>query len=177
MAAKKKKKAPRPVLPEGEKDKGGRPTKLTEELVRTAEAYAESCKTPDEVTVRAGFTESGDTRWSQTAPKVPNLARLSIECGIDRDTTKEWRKPYAGEDEKIAKLRERFSAACRLVEATQEACCIEDGASGRLAAAVVTRILAAKHGYAETTKSEVKQTLELTDERRAKLSALFPGID
>ena len=149
------------------KNLGGRPTKLTEETVNLAELYVSDCEQGlKEITVRQGLDKEGDTRWQQTAPRLPNIARLAINCRIAKSTLHEWMKPSAGDDEKKANLRKRFTDAYVHIGNLQEACLVEEGGAGRLNPAVVNRILAAKHNYRDKTDvtsndNELKATLNL----------------
>jgi len=69
------------------KNLGGRPTKLTEETVNLAELYVSDCEQGlKEIMVRQGLDKEGDTRWQQTAPRLPNIARLAINCRIAKST-------------------------------------------------------------------------------------------
>lgn len=134
---------------------GGRPTKLTEEVVKAAEKYVEDCFTGlDEIIVKRGFDKDGETRWEQTAPRLPNIARLGLECRVDKSTLYEWEKPNGGsetqkDDENVAALRRRFSHCIRAVQQLQEAMIVEEGGSGRIHPRFAAFLASAKHDYAE----------------------------
>jgi len=99
------------------------------------------------ITIKQGFDKGGETRWEQTAPKLPNHARLAFKIGVAKDTLYEWIKPHEGDDKKMKELRASFSYCLSRVKNLQEAMLNEQGAAGVFNPAVTNRILAAHHGY------------------------------
>jgi len=126
-----------------------RPTKLTEETVAKAEAYVEKCiEGLQEILVSTKNLRNGETQ-DYFAPRLPNTARMAIECGIHKVTLYDWIKPHDGDDEETAKLRARFSNCVTYVDTVQEAELVEEGGAGKLNPVVVRCILAARHRYVE----------------------------
>jgi hypothetical protein len=131
---------------EPKKNRGGRPTKLTQAMVDSAYEYLEEIES-DYITVKRGMDKDGETRWEQTAPMLPNHARLAYRLGISKDTMYEWCREHEGDDDELTTLRSEFSHCLSRVKAMQEAMLNENGAAGVFNPAVSNRILAAMHGY------------------------------
>lgn len=151
---------------------GGRPSKLTQELLEKAREYVLECKeNKNDIQVRRGLDEHGDTRWEQTAPRLPNLNRLALVCGIHKGTLYRWRDGLDSDGNEIEKeegymaLLAEFRNLCEHIESLQELCLVEEGSAGRLNPAVATRIMATKHGYVEKIESNNNTNLSvLTDD-------------
>jgi hypothetical protein len=151
---------------------GGCPSKLTPELIEKGEQYVTKCEeAKDEIMVRRGLDDEGKTRWEQTAPRLPNLNRLALVCGIHKQTLYRWRDGLDSDGNAVEKdaeymgLLAKFRDLCTCIENLQELCLVEEGAAGRLNPAVATRIMASKHGYAERTENTTDLNVSaLTDD-------------
>lgn len=117
-----------------------RPAKYNKEIITKTHEYIVSCDIDEELTQFTTHEGEEGTSWNHKLmkAKMPNLARLAVILGVDRDTITEWRKDH-----------KEFSVACNTILALQEAKLVEGGVAGVYTPSVVTRILAANHGYTD----------------------------
>lgn len=116
-------------MSEGEtKNKGGRPTKLTEELVEKAQRYID-------VEVKAGGEYAGD---------LPTVAGLSLYLDVARVTIYDWCK----QDSPLAR---EFSNTVEKLDATQEYKLIGKSLKGEYNSNIAA-ILLSNHGHIKKTE-------------------------
>jgi DNA-binding XRE family transcriptional regulator len=100
----------------------GRPTKLTDEMVKEAEAYL------NESDVSVGTL-------------LPTIEGLSLRLGISRDTIYEWEKE-----------NDQFSDIAWRLRSKQGEKLIQNALAGRYNASIAKLILSGKHGYVEQSE-------------------------
>lgn len=135
-------------------NKGGRPTKLTPELIEKAKTYLPTCHaTPI-------LNDKGTVSYVDVVlPKVVDLALL---LEISKSTVYEWCK---GEDD----LSQQFSDIVKDIEAEQEKMLINKGLGG-LFQPKTTGMILSKHGYAEKTETDLTskgEKITMTNEAEA----------
>jgi len=104
---------------------GGRPTKLTDELVTRAWEYL-------------------DTMDVSVSTLLPTIEGLALALDIHRDTLYQWEK----EDE-------RFSDITSKLKFKQGEKLIQNALAGRYNASIAKLILSGKHGYVEQTATDI----------------------
>ena len=159
------------------KNLGGRPTKLTDEMVDLAFKYLSDCSKEWEVrevpkdivdyeypeddevdeegkhSTKPRKVERQDMVEIKAKPRLANRARLAYTLMVNQETMKLWTKPHDGDDERMTQLRKRFSAVLEALDDLQESVLIERGFDGESSSQVTNRILAAKYGYKEKVDS------------------------
>lgn len=113
------------------KSNGGRPTKLTRELVNKTAQYLN-------VEIKNGGLYSGD---------LPTVAGLSIYLGVSRESIYEWQSL----DNPLAK---EFSDILGELNATQEYKLIGKSLRGEYNSAI-TKLLLTKHGYTDKVQTDL----------------------
>ena len=103
----------------------GRPTDYCPEIVEKAWQYA-------------------DGGWIAAGDKVPSVAGLACELGINRDTCQEWGKDPEKE----------FSVILKAIAQKQERELLNKGLDGTFNPPI-TKMMLSKHGYSDATKAEV----------------------
>lgn len=103
----------------------GRPTDYCPEIVEKAWEYA-----------NGGWIAAGD--------KVPSVAGLACDLGINRDTCTEWAKDPNKE----------FSGILKAIAQKQERELLNKGLDGTFNPPI-TKMMLSKHGYSDATKAEV----------------------
>lgn len=120
------------------KSKGGRPTKLTKEIITLSQEYIDNSK--DEYEVK------GDNKpfivWDVKLPTIEGLANY---LNVNRDSLYEWEKES-----------EEYSDILTRVRNAQAERLINKGLAGQYNP-VIAKLLLTKHGYSD--KSEVDTTL------------------
>ncbi len=114
---------------------GGRPTKLTDELIEQGWDYFDG----DE----PGYVQDGDP--------LPTVEGLALWLNIGRTAVYEWAK---GDDD----LHTRFANMLESLQATQARMLISNSLIGKYQP-TITKLLLNKHGYTE--QSEVKHSGEI----------------
>lgn len=104
---------------------GGRPTKLTPELIKEGWKYL------DELDVSIHTL-------------LPTVEGLAIKLGISRDTIYEWEKE-----------NDEFSDIVKKLKVEQGEKLIQNALAGRYNASIAKLILSGKHGYVEQTATDV----------------------
>lgn len=123
---------------------GGRPTKLTPEIIKLAKTYIKWC---EDNPILAGKTKetTGDNetqvKEQQIFPRLPTIAGLARHIGVNRDTVYEW-----------AKKDKEFSDIKDDVDVANEDILWAQGGAGTLSP-IITRLGLAHKGYRE--KSDV----------------------
>lgn len=134
---------------------GGRPTKLTQELLDKAKSYLETCV---DIPIEK---DNGHISYVQVnLPKVVSLARF---LEINKDTVYEWCKEYEGDNEETEYLRQEFSVIVKEVEEAQEERLINN-ALGGLYQAKTANMMLSKHGYSEKRETDITsngQTIQI----------------
>lgn len=113
---------------------GGRPTKLTEELIEQAHAYVDR------------------TKSIGTQEFLPTIEGLALELGIRRETVHAWAnsgESPAEVDGSINPLHEEFSNIVDKLRAAQAQKLIQNSLLGRYNSTIAKLILSGKHGYVE----------------------------
>lgn len=128
------------------KHAGGRPSKLTPELIEKAGTYLDSCYT------RPITTDRGALSYSEV--NLPTIVGLALYLKIDKDTVYTWCKVGEEIDEENAPLRKRFSDIVKEVTEEQEKWLINYTAGG-LYQPKLSSMLLSKHGYVEKTETDI----------------------
>ncbi len=126
---------------------GGRPTKLTPELIENAKGYLPTCVDIEHE------TDKGALAWVEV--NLPTQVGLAQYLSIDKDTVTEWCKESIEDTEEVKDLRKQFSVIVKEIMREQEIRLVNKGLGGLYQARIGGMILS-KHGYAE--KSEVDLT-------------------
>lgn len=117
------------------KHPGGRPTKLTRELVDKAAKYINE-------EINQGGQYHGD---------LPTVAGLSLYLDCSRDSIYEWRKGTSS-------LAQEFSDTLDKIDATQEYKLVGKSLKGEYNAAI-SKLLLSNHGYVEKSKVDGEQKI------------------
>lgn len=136
------------------KHAGGRPTKLTPELIERAKTYLTTCVD------KPVWTEKGGVAYVDV--NLPTKVGLALYLGIDKTTVDDWcqllDKPGFGEQieefTSVGPLIQEFSCIVKEVMAEQEKRLISNGLGG-LYKEKTTGMLLSKHGYAEKTETDI----------------------
>jgi len=127
----------------------GRPTEYSEAILKTAQAYIDSCE--DEVKqVVSGESEKFTTYKEKVIVKLPTIEGLALYLKIHRDTIYTWEKQYL-----------EFSDILNTLRVKQADRLINNGLSGDYNA-YIAKALLSKHGYSE--KTEVEQSGKVNHE-------------
>lgn len=116
----------------------GRPTKLTDELIKRAYSYIYVAEQGEPSGVCAGYTADGSV--------LPTVEGLASYLKINRDTVYDW-----------AKNNEDFSDIVSEVKNQQAILLINNSLSNKYNATIAKLILSGKHGYVE--KQEIDQNV------------------
>lgn len=114
--------------PEPEKHPGGRPSKLTTELIQKAEKYL------------------ADNEALGPAASLPTVERLCLILDIDTDTFYEWK----------AKKRQ-FSGIARRLKLTSSDKLQQNSLAGRWNPSI-SKLLLSQHGYVEKTEQNLNHS-------------------
>jgi hypothetical protein len=113
---------------------GGRPTKLTEELLSYAHQYL-GVIVNDEI-VEAGYKKLGDV--------VPTIEGLAIYLGISRETAYAWEK-----------TSEEFSYIMEGLRQLQGKILINGALANKFNPTISKLLLSSKHGYVEKSEQDI----------------------
>jgi len=108
-----------------DKHPGGRPTKLTDEVIELAREYLN------------GMDDSTDTQ-------LPTIEGLAIELSISRDTVYDWEKE-----------NKEFSYIVSELRAKQAQKLIQNALNNKYNASIAKLILSGKHGYVEQSATDI----------------------
>jgi len=122
------------------KDKGGRPTKLTSELIEKAKLYLPTCK------ANPIFSDKGTLLYVDV--ELPAVVSLAIFLGIDKATVYRWCQDDTDD------LAIQFCDIVKEVESAQEKMLVNKGLGG-LFQPKTTGMLLAKHGYSEKIETDI----------------------
>lgn len=112
---------------------GGRPTKLTPELIKKAQAYIWVSK------------ENNGAGWKQVNGEVvPTIEGLAMFLKVHRDTIYSW-----------GKQNEQISDIIEAIKQEQAVTLISGGLRGAFNATISKLLLSSKHGYVEKTETDV----------------------
>ena len=114
----------------------GRPTLLTEEMIKKAQEYLESA-IDNEYTFQK-MSGKTDGYEEKVRTNLPTVVGLALYLGVHRDTLYEW-----------AKENDAFSDTLTRVKQLQEQRLVDGGLSGRYNPMITKLILATNHGYRE----------------------------
>lgn len=122
-----------------EKNKGGRPTKYSEEMLAKAHEYIDSCVDEYEEfhKTRGEKSDSFDRLVRVNLPTLPGLA---MHLKVNKSTLYEW-----------AKEHKEFSASLDDLIDKQEQMLLKGGMSGDYNPVIAKLVLASNHGYREKT--------------------------
>ncbi len=115
---------------------GGRPTKLTPELMDKARTFIE--RVNGEKLKKTVFTKTGPQIIEIEVP--PTLVKLAIDLDVNRETLREW-----------AKIDDEFSAIFTRVKENYERVLIENGLSDNYNANLAKFLLSADHDKRDKT--------------------------
>lgn len=113
-----------------EVNKGGRPTLLNDDMKDKAREY-----------IDGGWSHVNETH--KISERVPSIAGLACWLKIARDTVYEW-----------AKVDPEFSDIVEEVSASQELILTSEGLGGVFNSSI-TKLMLAKHGYADALRQEI----------------------
>lgn len=131
-------------------NKGGRPTKLTPELVEKAEGFLSYME--GQILERVYFTKDG--RQEVKVQRPPTQVLFAQYLGIHRETVTEWTKIEEGTDEEKA-LVKRFSDIAREVQQAYEQTLIDNGVVDKYNAGFAKFLLSADHGKREKSETDL----------------------
>lgn len=127
-----------------------RPTKLTPELLEKAKTYLSTC-----IDI-IDYTDKGALNFVNV--ELPTVVGLALYLGINKDTVTEWCKLGETKTEDVAEatiqLAQEFSVLVREIIQEQEKRLINRGLGGLYNPKIVG-LVAAKHGYAEKTETDL----------------------
>ncbi|MEI6352803.1 MAG: hypothetical protein WCO35_02610 [Candidatus Nomurabacteria bacterium] len=128
---------------------GGRPSKLTEELIRKAEMIE-----------NAWTVDYYKNDYLKKEKRMPGKARICFELGINDHLISRWEKDLrkGGTQNKEEELLERFRAVITRIEQLQHIFCIDRGMTMRGSDKTTTLVLMTHHGY--KTKIDNNQKIE-----------------
>lgn len=145
---------------------GGRPTKLTEELLDLARGYLFECNDKYEQVVKQVNKGTGnETIENKLIVCFPSVAGLARTMGISRDTIYEWCKPNKEisdslteqekeEQEKVNNLCDELSQIVKDIQTEQEKRLLDNGLAGTYNP-MITKLILGKHGYSEKTETDL----------------------
>ena len=133
---------------------GGRPTKLTQELVDKAQEYLDE---------RSMFTDL----------MIPTIEGLAMRLGISRETIYDWESIEIAEPERES-LRQAFSDILGVLRNNQAEKLLQNGLNGKYNSTIAKLILS-KHGYIEKKEVDQTNTREL-EETRKMMEALIDDL-
>jgi hypothetical protein len=125
---------------------GGRPTKLTQELIDEAQKYLE------------------ETQNMGVQALLPTIEGLALKLHINRDTIYDWEKVPAHkttdegnalEFNQDANLRQSFSDIVNDIRAAQAEKLIQNSLAGRYNPTIAKLILSGKHNYVEKQETDL----------------------
>ncbi len=121
---------------------GGRPTKLTPELIENARGYIDDCVDEYEQLLKQDGQNSisYDNKLKVMLPSVAGLART---LKVSRDTIYEWQKE-----------NKEFSYIIDDIQAEQEKRLLDNGLAGRYNP-MITKVILTKHGYADRVETDL----------------------
>lgn len=121
-----------------EKNKGGRPTVYSEEMLIKANEYIDKCIDEIEEYHKTRGKKS-DTYERRVRVKLPTIEGLAVYLGITRETVYAWEKEEG---------KEQFSYILARLRAEQAQKLIDNGLSGDYNP-TIAKVLLTKHGYRE----------------------------
>lgn len=135
------------------KDKGGRPTDYCEEILLKTREYIDNCEDEDIQKVKQSNEEKGYEMYeNKLKVNLPTVAGLAVYLEVSRDTIYEW-----------ASKHKEFSDIIKRLRAKQEDRLINSGLSGDYNP-TIAKVLLAKHGYKDSSESEVNiKSVSLTE--------------
>lgn len=126
-------------------NKGGRPSKLTEELLAKAEAYLGTCTEDIHLTDKDAL--------SYIEMELPSLAGLALACEVNKETLYQWElgRFYEGHepDEGELGLLKRISVVITRTRLEQERRLLNGTAGKKYEPRISALILATHHGYSD----------------------------
>lgn len=130
------------------KNRGGRPTSYSKEMLEKANEYLASCydddKEVDETLEPQGHGGAlKRERKQELKVKIPTRGGLAIYLGVSRDTLYEW-----------ASKHDEFSDIMEWLGSEQEDRLINNGLSGAYNP-TIAKLLLYKHGYSEKIEQEL----------------------
>lgn len=123
-------------LTKKEKHAGGRPLEYSEEILKKAWEYLESCVDEEKQTVKQS-SEKYEMFDNKLKVKIPTKGGLARYLDVARETLYDWARKYP-----------EFSDVMEAVGAEQEERLINNGLSGDYNP-TIAKVLLSKHGYRE----------------------------
>ena len=141
-----------------EKHKGGRPTKLTQKIIKETRKYIESHSDEYEFKVVQNPVKKKDGKKRQDhvykRVKIPTVEGLAIHLGVSRSTIYEWI------DDIDSSLRQEFSDTVERLKAIQAERLISNGLEG-IYTPTITKLLLHAHGYTERTQIDLSGEMKV----------------
>lgn len=122
-------------------NEGGRPTKLTPELLEKARGYLKWCE-EHPIHLANKYSKDGELLQEVTCERLPSVAGLARHLDIGRSTIYFW-----------SKENKEFQDILESVNVEQEKQAVELGHAGKSNALMAKFLLSAKHDYRE--KSDI----------------------
>lgn len=129
-----------------EDPKGGRPTKLTPEVIEKAKGYIAQCKDEIMTTDREAL--------SYVIADLPSIVGLALYLEVDKETIYDWIKPHETDNETMLEIRQDFIRIFKRVQQEQELRLLNSGIGGLYNPKIASMILS-KHGYSEKTETDI----------------------
>ncbi len=133
----------------------GRPTKYDNTILEKSRQYLKECEDEQIHLLKQANEEKGyETYENKLKVKLPSIEGLALYLHIHRDTLYEWEKSYEDFSDIIEELKQK--QADRLMNS---------GLSGDYNS-TIAKLLLAKHGYKESTETEITshgEKLSLSD--------------
>ena len=135
------------------KEKTGRPTDYSEEILKEARKYLEQAQDEDEQQVIGLSAKGTELYKNKLRVNLPTIEGLSLYLGISRETIYDW----ASQKEK-----KEFSDIIERLRAKQAESLLNKGLSGDYNSTIAKLILN-KHGYRDESKQEHDVSPELKE--------------
>lgn len=119
----------------------GRPTKYSKATIAKSQEYLDSCIDTREI---VEYGKSGQIIWNV---EIPSHAGLAVHLGVGRRTIYDWSKDHPA-----------FSHMLDKIMVEQEKRLVNNGLGGNYNS-TITKLMLAKHGYVDESKSDNKHTL------------------
>lgn len=150
------------------KEKGGRPTDFSDEMVIKAEKYLKASKDKLDQVLESENGQTGRVRYVQRlVVNLPSVAGLSIYLGVARSTVYLW-----------AEKHKEFSDILETILAEQEKRLIENGLSGTYNSNIA-KLALGKHGYSdrqELTGKDGERLFKPSDEEQERINKALSSL-
>jgi hypothetical protein len=125
-------------------NEGGRPTKLTLELLEKAKGYLDTCQDEYEQYIKQANQEKGYEMYGERLKvRLPGVAGLARWLNVSRDTIYAWREE-----------NEEFSDIVEDIASEQEKRLLDQGLAG-LYNPTIAKLVLSKHGYHDKSETDI----------------------